>query len=110
MLVYDYALGGDTVGGVKRQVHKDFLPHLATRPDWAPWSASDTLFITWIGINDCALNVFSSHDPSVAMGKSVEELFALQEELYQAGARNFLFIDVPPTNRFPARTSHTLAI
>ena len=29
-------------------------------------------------------------------------LFQLQDELYQAGARNFLFIDVPPMNRSPA--------
>lgn len=29
-------------------------------------------------------------------------LFSLQEDLYNAGARNFLFIDVPPINRSPA--------
>ena len=31
----------------------------------------------------------------------LEKLFRLQEQLYDAGARNFVFIDVPPVNRFP---------
>ncbi|KAG8795854.1 hypothetical protein FRC17_008067 [Serendipita sp. 399] len=32
----------------------------------------------------------------------MNELFILQKELYDKGARNFLFIDVPPVNRSPA--------
>jgi phospholipase/lecithinase/hemolysin len=35
----------------------------------------------------------------------LQKLFQLQEELYQAGARNFLFIDVPPIHRSPAGES-----
>ncbi|KAI0328030.1 hypothetical protein GY45DRAFT_1436490 [Cubamyces sp. BRFM 1775] len=100
LLVYDYALGGDTVQGVKRQIHHDFLPHLAPKPDWAPWSPDDTLFITWVGINDCGYNgraIESAHKTK----DSVEELFKLQEELYQAGARNFCWGDVPPTYDYP---------
>lgn len=30
------------------------------------------------------------------------KLFELQEYLYNAGARNFLFIDLPPIERSPA--------
>ena len=44
MLVYDYAMGGDRVDGVRRQIEKDFLPHLAQKPRWAPWTGADTLF------------------------------------------------------------------
>ena len=32
---------------------------------------------------------------------TLDELFEEQELLYQAGARNFLFIDVPPIHRSP---------
>lgn len=103
-LVYDYAIGGDTVDGVRRQVQHEFLPHLAPKPDWAPWTSEDTLFLTWVGINDCAINT-RSLDAVDATKRSVEGLFALQEELYQAGARHFCFVDVPPTYRFPNRAS-----
>lgn len=33
---------------------------------------------------------------------SLEVLFKAQEDLYEVGARNFLFIDVPPIDRSPA--------
>lgn len=33
---------------------------------------------------------------------AIKELIAAQEKLYHAGARNFLFIDVPPIHRSPA--------
>ncbi|KAI0365129.1 hypothetical protein BV20DRAFT_1102819 [Pilatotrama ljubarskyi] len=100
LLVYDYALGGDRVEGVKRQIHHDFLPHLAPKPDWAPWTSADTLFMTWIGINDCGWNADCS-DPVSATEHSIRELFTLYEEVYETGARNFCFIDVPPTYDFP---------
>jgi len=32
----------------------------------------------------------------------MKKIFELQETLYEAGARSFLFIDVPPMNRSPA--------
>jgi hypothetical protein len=37
--------------------------------------------------------------------KNMEKLFSLQDALYEAGARNFLFIDVPPIHRSPAGNS-----
>lgn len=50
ILVYDYAVGGDTVGslqhnnGVVRQVQSHFLKSAGLKPEWAPWSAIDSLF------------------------------------------------------------------
>jgi phospholipase/lecithinase/hemolysin len=35
----------------------------------------------------------------------VQQLFAQQENLYSAGARNFLFVDVPPIHKSPAGRS-----
>ncbi|RDB21445.1 Acetylesterase [Hypsizygus marmoreus] len=93
LLVYDYAKGGDRIPGVRRQIQDRFLPHVGTKPSWAPWASNDSLFITWVGINDCAYS-----QEHVA---NIQSLFSLQEELYNAGARNFLFIDVPPIHKSP---------
>jgi len=57
LLVYNYAVGGDDVQALEAQVKKRFLLHLlhvGKQPDWAPWKSNDTLFVTWVGINDCA--------------------------------------------------------
>lgn len=45
---------------------------------------------------------FSRLAPDVAMvTQLLGTLFELQEQLYAVGARNFLFIDLPPMNRTP---------
>ena len=38
------------------------------------------------------------------IGRLIDKLFELQLDLYDAGARNFLLIDLPPINRSPAGT------
>ncbi|PBK96922.1 hypothetical protein ARMGADRAFT_1010455 [Armillaria gallica] len=99
ILVYDYAIGGNTVSGVQTQVGA-FLDGAGAKPDWAPWSGQDSLFVAWVGINDCAYS--RDHNDNV------KTLFDIQQRLYDAGARNFLFIDVPPMHKSPA-VSHYLA-
>ncbi|TDL21459.1 hypothetical protein BD410DRAFT_789564 [Rickenella mellea] len=95
LLAYDYAVGGQDVHGVGWQVDKLFLPDVGKKPEWARWCEEDTLFITWVGINDCARAAFaqSTHEASL------KRLFVAQDKLYENGARNFLFIDVPPLHR-----------
>ena len=44
LLVYDYAVGGDAVAGVRKQVQVNFLPRVGEKPSWASWSAEDSLF------------------------------------------------------------------
>lgn len=44
MLVYCYAVGGARVDGVKAQIKQRFLPEVGLKPEWARWSADDTLF------------------------------------------------------------------
>ncbi|KAH7923632.1 hypothetical protein BV22DRAFT_1015030 [Leucogyrophana mollusca] len=91
-LAYDYAVGGDRVPGVGQQVMNKFLCEggAGTKPDWAAWEGENTLFSTWIGINDVA-----------DVDQTIDELFEYQKLLYDAGARNFLFFDVPPIHRCP---------
>jgi len=93
LLVYDYAVGGHTLSGVKSQIDLWFLPHVAQKPDWAPWTADESLFITWVGINDCA--------GMINHASEIQKLFELQDVLYETGARNFMLIDVPPIFQCP---------
>ncbi|KAF7374855.1 hypothetical protein MSAN_00371500 [Mycena sanguinolenta] len=95
LVVYDYAMGGARVGLVKIQIETMFKVQLGEETDWAPWTAKDTLFITWVGINDAAWS--SEH------GDNLKTLFDAQETLYNTGARNYLFINVPPIDRAPAK-------
>jgi len=51
--------------------------------------------VIWIGVNDVGMG----YDPQ----KQLKLLFEVQVELlYNAGARNFVFFNVPPTDRSPA--------
>jgi len=95
LLVYDYAKGGARVYSVKNQIQIMFKLQIGQKPAWAPWTAEDTLFITWVGINDAAWS--SEHKGNVKM------LFEAQETLYNSGARNFLFVNIPAMNRSPAK-------
>ncbi|TFY72677.1 hypothetical protein EVG20_g339 [Dentipellis fragilis] len=97
ILVYDYARGGDGVSDIRRQAVHQFIPHLGKRPELCPWTSSDTLFMTWVGINDCAYV-----DTEEETQGLIDTLFGFQEQLYEWKARNFLFINVPPINRSPA--------
>ncbi|KAK7058052.1 glycosyltransferase family 32 protein [Favolaschia claudopus] len=102
LVVHDYAVGGARVpavgwgAAVETQVDVDFLTGYPMQRKWKklPWDSADSLFVTWVGINDCAYA--QTHEDTLAL------LFVLQEKLYAAGARLFLFIDVPPIGRTPA--------
>ncbi|KAJ7113267.1 SGNH hydrolase-type esterase domain-containing protein [Mycena crocata] len=103
VLVHDYAVGGARVpalgrgGAVETQVNKYFLEGYAMQAaedGGLPWDAADSMFVTWVGINDCAYA--QTHTDTLDL------LFSLEEKLYAAGARIFLFIDVPPIGRTPA--------
>ncbi|KAI0648565.1 hypothetical protein C8Q79DRAFT_905431 [Trametes meyenii] len=99
LLVFDYAVAGDTVSRVKLvQVGRKFLPTIGSKSERTPGTLSETLFVTWIGINDCVWNLRLRISSSQA---SLDDFFAAQERLYEAGARHFLFIDIPPAHTFP---------
>ncbi|KAF7329379.1 Glycosyltransferase family 32 protein [Mycena kentingensis (nom. inval.)] len=105
IVVHDYAAGGCCVpnsdtkpSSVQRQVEEYFLNGYAMSPQEGEpgrsWKSEEALFVTWVGINDCAHGL--DHRTTLDL------LFSLQEQLYTAGARLFLFIDIPPIARSPA--------
>ncbi|KAA8911026.1 GDSL lipase/esterase [Sphaerosporella brunnea] len=114
-LTFNFAYGGATIDSalvapyepqvlsLKQQVEDLFLgvlqPQKATI---APWTAGDSLFLIWIGINDIGSSYLAHPDASDEFHRELmDEYFNLVDELYAVGARNFLFMDVPPVNRSP---------
>ncbi|CAL1705455.1 unnamed protein product [Somion occarium] len=112
--VFDLASGGATIDAalvppfeptvlsIVDQVGQ-FNQLLAPKPVSASWNASNSLFAFWIGINDVGnsfgwTNVTSQSDFHRTL---MRRLFGQVDSLFQSGARQFLFLTVPPTNRAP---------
>lgn len=115
ILTYNLAYGGATVDSalvtpyaptvisMKDQVEKQFVPIYGGKPDAAPWSGESSLFAFWIGINDVGNSWWLNN------GTLYDAIFttyaSLLEQVYETGARNFLFLNVPPVNLSPLITS-----
>ncbi|KAF5363206.1 hypothetical protein D9758_008373 [Tetrapyrgos nigripes] len=116
VLTWNYAYGGATIDAslvapfdpsvlsLTDQVNQ-FLSGAASKPASAPWTSSNALFSIWIGINDIGNSWYQSGDRGAFSDTLLNAEFALVQKLYNAGARNFLFINVPPTDRSPLMTS-----
>ncbi|KAJ5294363.1 hypothetical protein N7508_009184 [Penicillium antarcticum] len=108
VLSYNLAIGGATIDNrIVSAPYTDMTTQLgyfeasySQRPASAPWSASDTVFGFWIGINDIG-SAYSSNDASVLVPKLMAQYESLVGEIYANGGRKFLFLNVPPTSRSP---------
>lgn len=78
-----------------------FYANLAAKPSYAPWTAADTLFGVWIGVNDVGNAWYRPEWPTLSV-QIVDQYFAQVQRLFDAGARKFVFLTVPPINRAPA--------
>ncbi|KAG5636994.1 hypothetical protein H0H81_006170 [Sphagnurus paluster] len=95
VFTYNYAYGGATIDAklvtpyspsvlsLTDQVNQ-FLGKAGTKPAATPWTSANALFSIWIGINDIGNSYYLSGDRNA-----------------DAGARNFLFVNVPPIDRSP---------
>ncbi|RPA72828.1 hypothetical protein BJ508DRAFT_419279 [Ascobolus immersus RN42] len=92
----------DDVLSLKDQVNNLFVPYLAkpTAPANLKWKADKSLFLFWIGINDIG-NSYWLGDFDNFHKKLLDEYFTLVNTLYSKGARNFVFLTVPPVERSP---------
>ncbi|KAI4130282.1 MAG: hypothetical protein LQ338_001820 [Usnochroma carphineum] len=89
---------GLIVQSFQQQVQDEFLPTYASNSGVA-WSGSNTLFTVFFGINDVILSYAQRNSTlNFLLIKSYENLV---HQLYAAGARNFLFLNVPPIDRSP---------
>lgn len=115
---YNLAYGGATVDSdliapydpsvisMKEQIRSQFLPGYAgdapTAPGAPAWAGADSVFAFWIGINDVGNSWWFEAPELEALYGDIFALYAaLATELYAAGARNFVFVDVPPVDRSP---------
>jgi len=112
--VFDLASGGATIDAalvppfeptvlsIVDQVTQ-FKNILASKPAGAKWQSNNSLFAFWIGINDVG-NSFgwtNITQPDKFYTILLNRLTTQLEELYDSGARSFLFLTVPPTDRAP---------
>jgi len=95
-----------TVPSLKDQVNKEFFPRYSSRPAYAPWASNNTLFAFWFGINDVG-NSYSQRNWTELYIKIAAEYKRNLELLYTSGAKNFLFLLVPPVQRSPLTMGHS---
>ena len=88
-----------TVLSLKQQVQQEFLPIYANHKI-AKWNPATTLFGIFEGINDVGNSYQNANSTSVRR-KTLAEYASLVNQLYKAGGRNFLFLNVPPVNLSP---------
>ncbi|KAL9088124.1 MAG: hypothetical protein Q9159_003242 [Coniocarpon cinnabarinum] len=71
------------------------------------WQSSSTLFLSWFGVNDVALNTVlgisleNGADATNRYDGIITPYFDQLDLLYQAGARDYLILTVPPVDRAP---------
>lgn len=91
-----------TVLSVADQVLDEFFPSYASSPSIAPWTSEDTLFAVFIGINDVGNSYFEGLPATTTLNNMIFDIYSgLVQMLYSTGARNFLFLNVPPVDRSP---------
>ncbi|KAK0479434.1 hypothetical protein EDD18DRAFT_1364239 [Armillaria luteobubalina] len=129
VLTYNLAYGGATISAdlvvpfdltvlsLTDQVNQ-FLDSYASKPSTTPWTGADTLFSVWIGINDIGNSYYLGGDRDAFSDTLLDAYFALVQQLVlcksysrqrptniihlsNVGARNFLFLNVPPIDRSP---------
>ncbi|KAG8838799.1 hypothetical protein FRB91_007396, partial [Serendipita sp. 411] len=112
--VYNHAYGGATIDSALVTPYTstvkclddqvaDYLTYNAPGKTYYPgWSASNTLFSIWVGIND----IGNTYWQGTGLNDSLlNRYFELVQQLYATGARHFLFLTVPPVYRSPLMLS-----
>ncbi|CAE7183729.1 unnamed protein product [Rhizoctonia solani] len=100
LMALDYAIAGNNITGYTSQIQTEFLPTAGQKPADVPWTADNSVFISWIGINDLA-------SATVPIESTIAQIMQQQQNLYTLGARNFVVVNVPPWDRSPLGTSYT---
>ncbi|KAK2464397.1 hypothetical protein APHAL10511_003545 [Amanita phalloides] len=107
VLTYNFAKGGATIDskfvtpgqGVSLTDEVNTFLHFSGMPKPTPWDAQNTLFSFWIGINDIGYSYDLGGNRDAFSDTLLDAYFVLVEN--RAGARNYLFINVPPMERSP---------
>lgn len=114
LLTYNLAYGGATVDSnlvapyeptvlsMVQQVEDEYVPNYSGSPAIAPWVSNDTLFAVFIGINDVTNSYYEGVPATTTINTQVFQVYSsLVQTMYDSGARNFLFLNVPPEEKSP---------
>ncbi|EJD44375.1 hypothetical protein AURDEDRAFT_104001 [Auricularia subglabra TFB-10046 SS5] len=74
-----------------------------------PWTGANSLFSTFIGINDIGRSYLQDTNHSALHDRLMASYTAAMQRIYDFGGRNFLFLNVPPTDRSPTIMSRGAA-
>ncbi|KAI1266187.1 carbohydrate esterase family 16 protein [Xylariaceae sp. FL1019] len=78
----------------------EFSNSIASHPSTTPWTSENTLFGIWMGVNDVGNTWYASNVTDI-MDAIMDVYIAQLQILYDAGARNFLLLSVPPIQETP---------
>jgi phospholipase/lecithinase/hemolysin len=98
VLTYNFAVGGASIpDNYTYQVNNLYQPKYTTNEFWL---GSNTLHLSWIGINDCS-DCWLQGVNLTAISTRLNHYSGLLETFYQTGARNLFIVNVPPLDRSP---------
>ncbi|KAK4101188.1 carbohydrate esterase family 16 protein [Parathielavia hyrcaniae] len=111
LLAYNFAYGGATTDAsivtpyeptVRSFIDQvtQFSGSIASKPSYAPWG-DNALFGVWMGVNDVG-NSWWKSDYDQIVASIMDSYFGQLQIMYNAGARNFMLLTVPPIHRTPA--------
>ncbi|KAL2266804.1 hypothetical protein VTJ83DRAFT_6156 [Remersonia thermophila] len=110
LLAYNFAYGGATTDSSIVEPYRpevlsfidqvaQFSGSIASKPAYAPWG-DNALFGVWMGVNDVG-NSWWKEDYDQILERIMDSYFSQLQVLYDAGARNFVLLTVPPIHRTP---------
>ncbi|KAK4613597.1 Acetylesterase [Fulvia fulva] len=108
---YDFAVGGATISdsivtyqGIpasNEQVGQRFEPQ-STQPHVNAWSSDNTIFSVFFGINDIGITMETAqYSNATRIDDLLNAYFQTVDNMYNQGARRFMFVGVPPMERSP---------
>ncbi|KAI0439838.1 hypothetical protein F4803DRAFT_529743 [Xylaria telfairii] len=118
VLAYDFAVGGATITNslipttdpnihtFEQQVKNYFEPQYTSgNSPGKIWRSDNAIFSIFFGINDIGLPLTAEpqylQDMNTRIPQLLDYYFSLCENLYNQGARRFMFVGVPPSDRSP---------
>ncbi|KAI0514959.1 hypothetical protein F5B22DRAFT_609171 [Xylaria bambusicola] len=114
LLTYNLAYGGATVDSdlvapydvsvksLKDQVESEFIPGYTGSSAKATWTGDNSIFAVWIGINDIGNSYYKGTDETDILNTQIFDVISdLIDQIYEAGGRNYVLINVPPLDRTP---------
>ncbi|KAJ9149472.1 Carbohydrate esterase family 16 protein [Pleurostoma richardsiae] len=110
-LSYNFAYGGATTDASLVQPYtstvlsfvdqvSQFSSSIASHPSYAPWTAANTLVGVWMGVNDVGNSYWLANETTL-LGQIMDRYFEQLQILYDAGARDFVLLSVPPITKTP---------